>query len=677
MVAEFNIDITERKKSLEALRQSEEKYRELADTLPQTVFEIDEKGILLYVNSTGIQQFGYQADELGDEVNLSQMLMAEDRDRAMANIKRRLEGGEPENQEYRGIRKDGTVFPINIYSHTVVKDNRVTGLRGVIIDISEQKKAENAIRESETRYRTLFDQASDGIMFMPSDGLTVLVNQSFARMHGYDSPQDMADIDLGKLDAPSSAKLAPERLKRLMDGEKLRFEVEHYHRDGHIFPLRVSVSTVNIGGRLYFLGFHQDITEQRKAESAIKESEAKFRSLAETSPAAIFAYRNKFIYANPACTLLTGYPVSEMLEMNFWEVVHPDHREIVKQRGEARQRGESVPAHYEFKLLRKDGQERWIDFAGTLVDFEGQPAGMGMAIDITERKAMEEILEASEAQYRATLDSFADAIHVVDRDLNIILANETFKKWCRDLNLSDNPIGKNVFEICPFLNNDVRQEYERVFNTCLPLTTQEQNAVAAALIITETRKIPIMENGLATKIITVIRDITKEKEVAYKLAESELKYQQVLEGVAEGIYRTSPEGKILLANQAIVKMLGYSSMEELMARNIEKEGYSDPRYHREFVREMNGKGQVKDWVSEWKRKDGSILVVRENAHVVKDNTGKIIYYEGTVEDITEQRKAEQKLLETERKYYQIFEDIVREYTAALPMANYCWPTQLW
>jgi PAS domain S-box-containing protein len=534
LVAEFNIDINERKLNEQRLKASEQKYRELADTLPQTVFEMDGQGLLIYANKTGFAQFGYDQGDFDQGIRVLNMLAPQDRDRAGQNITRRLKGNPAENQEYLALRKDGSTFPISIYVSPVLEEGKIRGLRGVIVDISEQKKAEQILRESETR----------------------------------------------------------------------------------------------------------------------------FRSLAEASPAGILAYREKFIYANPACQVLTGYSPEEMLGLNFWELIHPDHREMVKQRGLARQRGEKVPANYEFKIIRKNGQVRWVDFSGSTASYDGQPAGLGMALDITERKTMEEILRSSEAQYRTTIDSIGDAIYVVDRDLKIILANALFAEWCRQLELGKEPAGRNLFDVCPFLEDGAREEYLRVFETGQPLVTRGQNAVSGKTVLTETRKIPIAENGRVTRVITVIRDITQETEAAQKLAESEMKYQQVLEGVAEGIYRTTPEGRILLANQSIVKMLGYGSLEELMARDIQKEGYPDQKDRREFVGEMSRRGQVKNWVSEWRKKDGSVMVARENAHVVKDRSGKVIYYEGTVEDITEQRQAEQKLAESERKYSQIFEDIV-------------------
>ncbi len=160
-------------------------------------------------------------------------------------------------------------------------------------------------------------------------------------------------------------------------------------------------------GRLVIL---HDITERALAERALRQSEATFRTLAETLPAAVFIYQGEdFRYANPACTTLTGYKRRELANIRFWDLVHPDHREMVRQRGLARQHGESVPRRYEFKIVTKSGEERWVDFAAAVVEFEGQPAAMGTAYDITERKLAEEELRRSNA-YLAALHETSLAI---------------------------------------------------------------------------------------------------------------------------------------------------------------------------------------------------------------------------------------------------------------------------
>ncbi|MGD0036781.1 MAG: PAS domain S-box protein [Bacteroidota bacterium] len=137
------------------------------------------------------------------------------------------------------------------------------------------------------------------------------------------------------------------------------------------------------------------------AEEAQKQSEARFKALAEMSTALIVIYQGeRFTYVNAASKQITGYTKDELLNIKFWELVHPDYREMVHQRGLARQRNEDVPTRYDFKIITKDGKERWLDFAASAILYEGIPAGLGIAFDVTDRKHIEEQLQASELRYR-------------------------------------------------------------------------------------------------------------------------------------------------------------------------------------------------------------------------------------------------------------------------------------
>jgi PAS domain S-box-containing protein len=145
----------------------------------------------------------------------------------------------------------------------------------------------------------------------------------------------------------------------------------------------------------------RDREARERAEEAQRQSEARFKALAETSTALIFIYQGElFTYVNTASKQITGYTEEELLTIKFWDLVHPDHREMVHQRGLARQRNENVPTRYEFKIITKDGRERWLDFAASAILYEGVPAGLGIAFDVTDRKLIEEQLQASELRYR-------------------------------------------------------------------------------------------------------------------------------------------------------------------------------------------------------------------------------------------------------------------------------------
>ncbi len=135
----------------------------------------------------------------------------------------------------------------------------------------------------------------------------------------------------------------------------------------------------------------------RSGEASLRASEEKFRMLAETVAAAIFIYKDStFLYVNSAGRRLTGYTEDELLRMNFRDVVHPDHRDLVRERGAARLRGESLPPRYEFKILTKGGEERWVDFTSGVIEFEGSLAGLGTAYDVTEHKKLEAQLRQSQ-----------------------------------------------------------------------------------------------------------------------------------------------------------------------------------------------------------------------------------------------------------------------------------------
>ncbi|BAI62269.1 putative histidine kinase [Methanocella paludicola SANAE] len=139
------------------------------------------------------------------------------------------------------------------------------------------------------------------------------------------------------------------------------------------------------------------ITRNDRAAEALRESEHKFRVLAETMPAAIFLYQgDKYIYVNPAAEKITGYSKEELIGMNFWDWVSPEYKDIMRDRGRARQMGESAPSRYEVKFRAKDGREGWADFAAGLIEYGGRPAVIAVAFDITNRKKAEKALKKSQ-----------------------------------------------------------------------------------------------------------------------------------------------------------------------------------------------------------------------------------------------------------------------------------------
>jgi len=178
----------------------------------------------------------------------------------------------------------GAVKKVPIISEQALQENLacIAHLTGMLAEMglkrTREKEAERRLRESEERYRALFSRAGDGIFIMSPDGKLMDINESFARMHGY-SMGELLQMNIRDLDTPETSQRFPERVARLMAGETLTLEVEHYHKDGHIFPLEVAASLISFGGESYIQSFHRDITKRKRGEEALRESERRYRGL--------------------------------------------------------------------------------------------------------------------------------------------------------------------------------------------------------------------------------------------------------------------------------------------------------------------------------------------------------------------------------------------------------------
>lgn len=158
------LDITERKRLEQALQESEKRYRELADLLPQSVFETDAQGNFTYISRRGFQTTGYTPEDFNNGLNAFQMFIAEDRARVKQNMQKAMSGEDLGVTEYTVLRKDGSKFPVLISSTPIMRGGEAIGLRGIVMDITKRKRTEEALRQSEARFRSVTETANDGII---------------------------------------------------------------------------------------------------------------------------------------------------------------------------------------------------------------------------------------------------------------------------------------------------------------------------------------------------------------------------------------------------------------------------------------------------------------------------------------------------------------------------------
>ncbi|MBU1356407.1 MAG: PAS domain S-box protein [Candidatus Edwardsbacteria bacterium] len=529
-------------------------------------------------------------------------------------------------------------------------------------------KAEKEIKYSQDYFKAIIDNTSEIITILDSDGIIKFKSLSAAHELGY-QPEQLIGRNVFDFIHPEDVPglIAKFNQELLNTGKKVRLELRFKHKDGTWQTL--DATSINLLDNPSVNGLvisSRNITQRKKNELALKqsgavlkESQRKLETLMGNLPGMVYRCRNDRDWTmeitNDACRDLTGYDPADIIAnktVSFAQLIHPADREMVWSDIQiAVQKKKAYQLIY--RIIARDGTEKWVWEQGLGVfDEKGILQALeGFITDISERKRAEDALHTSEYQYRSTIDSLADSIHVVDAKLSIMLTNRVFKEWNKKMGLASEAVGRNIFDIYPYLPKDaVSKEYQAVFQTGKVLATVEENSINNSQVVTETRKIPVFENDKVIRVTTVVRDITARKLAEAKLKESEANYRQIFDGVAEGIYRSTPEGKVLLVNPALARMLGHSSVEEALKRDIQREGYLDAKTRRQFIDLIEKNGYVKDLVSQWRRQDGSELTLKENAHAVKDPSGKTLYYEGTVEDITEQIRAEEEILSSEMKY---------------------------
>ena len=294
-----------------------------------------------------------------------------------------------------------------------LKDGQLLSSVGVALGLSlESLRQGEEIRKSEERLHTVIASTPIVMFALDCEGTFMLAEGS-----GLDTLGFHPSHVLGRsvFDACRDMPQVLENVRRALAGEAFTTTLEVNGRVLEAWLSPVSDHNDELNG---ITGVVTDVTERKRAEDALRESETKFRTLTETVAAAAFIVQDtRFRYVNSTTEELTGYSREELLAMDFWDVIHPDSQELVKQRGMARQRGEDVPRQYETKLLTKSGEERWADLTLGVIEFEGKPAVLGTGFDITERKRAEDALRQSEERYRLLADNVTDMIWT--RDLSL------------------------------------------------------------------------------------------------------------------------------------------------------------------------------------------------------------------------------------------------------------------
>jgi PAS domain S-box-containing protein len=382
-------------------------------------------------------------------------------------------------------------------------------------------------------------------------------------------------------------------------------------------------------------------TELAQTNELLRESEERYRTLAESAQDLIFTIGpdQRIQYANRTSAQEFGCRPEELIGKTVAELFPPDIAErhwhnlsSVFESGVARHLLNRTPFP-----TRQSWLNTWLvpikDPSGTV------KAVFGISRDVTDLQSAEAALRESESRFRLTVDQVPVILWTTDSELRIT--------WS---------VGKGLASLGRKLGDLVGMSLFEFFSTedgsCPPISASRQ-ALSGESVTYElswqdktldARVEPLRDaDGAIVGTVSIASDITARKEAEIALRASEERYRNLFENAPIGIYRTTPEGRILMANPALLRMLRFSSFYELSLRDLEEEGFGPEYDRRRFKEQLERAGETRGLEAGWVRHDGSVLFVRENARVVRDQEGKALYYEGTVEDITDRRLAEERL----------------------------------
>jgi len=653
-------DISRIKQAEEALRESRQLFATLANISPTGIFRTDARGKTTYVNPKWSELTGVSFEKATNK-GWVDVLHPDEKKELLSRWANNIATQTFSNEKLRIVRPDGTVRWILGHAVPEVINNKFTGYVGTITDITDLVKAELSLRESEARLKRFSQITKEGII-IHKNRIIVDANQAILHMLGYSAEELVGQDIIKKLALPKYHQI----IKKNIQKEYVKsYDIEVFKKDGTTIPIEVAgINYTDINGETLRAVVFRDITQRREMEKALRESENKYRSLAEVSIDMILTYdlRGKITYVNPIVKTIFGYSPEELVGKRFHNYIAPEFLEKALSSFSKGKQGNPIPL-YEIELIHKNGRRIPVEINPTpIYDTEGKiMGGLSIIRDIRVRKKAGKALKESEEKYkeqsrlfRLMSDNIPDLVWAKDPDGRFIFTNKAICVKLLIAKDTDEPIGKREpyfaerqRRLCPNRKNwytfdKLCSESDAlVYNTQKPVRSNEFGYVKGKFLYFDVYKAPIFdENNQIIGTVGHGRDVTKEKEAEKAL----LLRDKALNATASAIIITDADGKIEWVNMAFTKLSGYSEKEVLGKSTIDLvgTGSQDEAFYENLHNTLKS-GRV--WTGEFKdkRKDGTLYEVGEVITPVTDKNGKVEHLIGIMNDISERKAAEREL----------------------------------
>ncbi len=685
-VAIHSHDVSEERQAKDALKESEEKYRLVVEHSHDTIY-IYRNNHFLFINRQAEELSGFSHEELMHR-ELWDFIHPDDRQRLKESAVKRFAGGHISSSFHAQIlRKTGEVREGEFYVD-LIDFLGEPAILGIVRDITEKKRAEEAIREREEQLRSLSDNLPSGMVYqliIEPDGRRRFVHISAGVV-------PVNEVTAGEvLRNPSviySQIVEDDRLllkeaedRALAAMSPFSFETRIRTPSGkERYVLLRSAPRPLPGGGTIWDGIELDITALKRAEEELKvaydelaasqeelrgqfdalktgqdllqESEEKYRMLVEHTEDGVFiAQDEKLLFVNGAFSAMCGYPAEELTGKPFSFLVAPEDREMVLSRHKIRLSGNLLPEIYEFSLMHHDMTTRIrvkIRVGAGL--YGGRLAAIGTLHDVTEERRRERVLAESEELHRKMVAAIPDIVVQVDLDGNIMYLNENGVKMT-GFTRADEVTGTSMFsffapESLPLAMANTRLMFER------PLGPVEYSFLAkdgTRLSLEVNGDVLRTPGGTPYGMVFICRDITERRLAEKTLRESEENYRLIIENMQDVFYRINRDGIITMISPYGARLVGFDSADEVIGKYRATDFYADARERDEFLAYLHRERVVSGYPLTLIDRHGVLHYATASSRLLYDADGKVDGIEGILHDFTPLKQVENALRQANRQ----------------------------
>jgi PAS domain S-box-containing protein len=638
-------EITEREQAQQALRESEERFRRIAENAYEGIWTLDSEQRVTFANRRMAEILGGTIEEMigrpaADFVHEQDLAdhrsMMEERSR-----------GERSHYERRMRHRDGTLVWALISAVPISDaDGRFAGSFGMFTDITARKADDEAMRESEERFRLTFDASPDAININRlEDGLFVDVNQGFTALTGWQREEV-----LGRTSLAINIWHDPADRRRLIDrlnatGACENLQAQFRRKDGTLTAALMSARVISLKGVRHIVSITRDISNRVRAEAALRESEERYRQVVDHTPSAIsILVDGRFAFVNPSGQALLGAAgAGEICGRLIWDFCRPEQVAAGKARyRQCEQEGRALPPT-EFDLVLPDGRIRTIESSALPITHKDRPAVLAVWHDITERKQADDALKQSEANFRLLAENAPEAIFIQVRG-SFAYANPAALRLF-GVASADCLLGRPLTErVHPEFRAAVVERTRILNEERAPVPSMEQVYITldGNRVDVEVSAAPFRFQGEDGALVFV-RDVSARRRAETALRENEELFRGTFDFSPVGQTMFDLDYRYLRCNEAFCRFLGYPEA-ELAGRSLFEFTHPDDRDARSVIRDLlTGKSDRARFQKRYIHKDGNVVWGDVTVRLVLSPEGTPRHMLSVVQDATDKvRDAEQK-----------------------------------